>query len=89
MFVCLSQRILLTPQQGSFFISLLPASPLVSRGFSPRGNKKKNLAKYVKGPRKSFPKKKTKEIPYKKKKMGGGFFVSGGVWVVPPPKKIA
>ena len=62
----------------------LAASPLASRGFAPRDDKK-NLGEIRKGPRKSPPKKKKKE----KKKKRGGFFFFWGVGGVPPPKKIA
>ena len=58
---------------------ILAASPLASRGFAPKGDQKKFLAKFVKGPRKSSA---------KRKKLGG-FFVFWGVGGVPPPKKIA
>ena len=66
------------------YLCILAASPLASRGFTPRGDKKIKL-KFVKVSRKSPAKKRTKEIFCNL----GDFFVFGGVGGVPPPKKIA
>ena len=75
----------------------LAASPLASRGFAPRGDKKKlgeirkrtkEIFCIKKGPRKSSAKKRTKETFCKKN--GGVFFVFFfGAGDVLPPKKIA
>ena len=69
---------------------ILAASPLASRGFAPRDDKKKCKAKFVK--KKKM--RRTKEIFYKgprispkikKIKIEGGFFCFWGVGGVPPP----
>ena len=67
-------------------ISLLAASPLVSRGFAPRGNKKIK-AKFVKGPGKSSAKKGPRKCSAKKrtKEMFCNVFL--GVVGVPPSGK--
>ena len=68
-------------------MSILAASPLASRGFAQRGDKKNQ----------GEIRKRTKEISCKRKdqgnllqnKNGGDFFVFWGVGSIPPPKKIA
>ena len=72
-------------------IKVLAVSPLASRGFAPRGDQKKMLAKFVKGPRKSSAKKKKDQGNLRQTKKIGGIFCFLGGWLggVPPPKKIA
>ena len=74
-----------------YIVYLLAVSLLASRGFAPKGDQKKIKVKFVKGPRKSPAKKRTKEYFCNKEKDHGGviFFVFWGVGGVPPPKKIA
>ena len=57
----------------------LAASPLASRGFAPRGDLKKNKAKFVKGPEKS-----SANSFFFKWRFFFGFW---GVWGCPTPEE--